>query len=317
MNQLYKIAISIAFLLLPILQVRAQEDIRFSNYSYNRLFYNPAYAGSTGFMEAVLAYRNQWVDIEGSPETAVLSVQAPVNFSKFGLGAVVYNNRFGIQKDNAVFLNYAYHLQVSFEGVLSMGIQAGVVNKQINWTDLTTYDPNFPSPDDPAFPDQDISTWVPNFGIGFYYYTPKYYIGLSTPRLLSNDQPATEGFSDNMKFKLKNTVFYLGGGVNFPIGQELKFKPSLLVISSYSGVTTAMTNFELEHESGVSAGVGYRTDDSWAGILGYQLNPKLRFSYSYEKYFGIYGSKGYTNHEIILNYNLSLRKSRITSPRYF
>ncbi|MCT4604067.1 MAG: type IX secretion system membrane protein PorP/SprF [Marinifilum sp.] len=317
MNQLYKIAILIGFLLFPLLKLRAQEDIRFSNYSYNRLFYNPAYAGSNRFMEAVLAYRNQWVGVEGSPETAILSVQTPINYTNFGLGAVVYNNKFGIQKDNAVFLNYAYHLQVSYEGKLSMGIQAGFVNKQVNWTELTTYDPNFPSPNDPAFPDQDISTWVPNFGIGFYYHTPKYYLGLSAPRLLSNDQPATEGFSDNMQFKLKNTVFYLGGGANFIVSSELKFKPSLLVISSYSGTTTAMTNFDMEHESGVSLGFGYRTDDSWAGIIGYQLSQKLRFSYSYEKYFGKYQSKGYTNHEIILNYNLSLRKSKITSPRYF
>ncbi|RKE03836.1 PorP/SprF family type IX secretion system membrane protein [Marinifilum flexuosum] len=317
MNQLYKITISIGLLLFPIFKSWAQEDIRFSNFSYNRLFYNPAYAGSSRFMEAVIAYRNQWVDVEGSPETAVLSIQAPVNYTNFGLGAVVYNNRFGIQKDNAVFLNYAYHLQVSLEGTLSMGIQAGFINKQINWTELTTYDPNFPSPDDPAFPDQDISTWVPSFGIGFYYYTPKYYIGFSAPRLLSNDQPDTEGFSDNMKFKFKNTVYYLGGGATFPLNPELTFKPSVLVVGSYSGTTTALANFDMVHESGVSLGLGYRTDDSWAGSIGYQLSQKLRFSYSYEKYFGKYRSKGFTNHEIILNYNLSLKKSKITSPRYF
>jgi type IX secretion system PorP/SprF family membrane protein len=317
MGKLYKIIILIGCILFPKLILKAQEDIRFSNYSYNRLFYNPAYAGSSRYMETVLAYRNQWVDVEGAPETAVLSIQSPVNYTKFGLGAVVYNNRFGIQKDNAVFVNYAYHLQISYQGTLSMGIQAGFINKQIKWTQLITYDPNFPSPDDPAFPDQDVSTWVPNFGIGFYYYTPKYYIGLSAPRLLSNDQPATEGISENMKFKIKNTVFYFGAGANLPMSTELEFKPSLLIVSSYSGTTTAMTNFEIVHESGVSLGLGYRTDDSWAGIIGYQLSQKLRFSYSYEKYFGKYRSKGFTNHEIILNYNLSLRKSRITSPRYF
>ncbi|GAB7088360.1 PorP/SprF family type IX secretion system membrane protein [Marinifilum fragile] len=317
MNQLYKIAILIGLLLLPIFKSWAQEDIRFSNFSYNRLFYNPAYAGSSRFMEAVLAYRNQWVDVEGSPETTVLSIQAPVNYTNFGLGAVVYNNRFGIQKDNAVFFNYAYHLQVSIEGTLSMGIQAGFINKQINWTELTTYDPNFPSLDDPAFPNQDISTWVPNFGIGFYYYTPKYYLGFSAPRLLSNDQPASEGFSDNMKLKFKNTVCYLGAGATLPINPEFEFKPSALVISSYSGTTTAMANFDMLHESGISFGLGYRTDDSVAGNIGYQLSQKLSFSYSYEKYFGKYQSKGFTNHEIILNYNLSLKKSKITSPRYF
>jgi len=317
MNRILRTVLYIGCLLLAIENSVAQEDIRFSNYTYNRLFYNPAYAGSSQFMEAVLAYRNQWVDVEGSPETAVVSIQAPINHTNFGLGAVVYNNSFGIQKDNAIFLNYAYHLKVSYQGILSMGIQAGVINKQIKWTELTTFDPNFPSPDDPAFPDQDVSTWVPNFGIGFYYYTPKFYVGFSAPRLLSNDQPSTEGFSENMKFEARNIPFYFGAGTKMDMNHELKFAPSLLLVKQHSGKAIANVNLEFLHKSGVSIGAGYRTDDSWAGLLGYQLSQKIRFSYSYEKYFGKYQSKGFTNHEIILNYNLSLKKSRITSPRYF
>ncbi|MGQ1908513.1 PorP/SprF family type IX secretion system membrane protein [Marinifilum sp. RC60d5] len=317
MEKTIKAIIFFGCFLLCAMQSVAQEDIRFSNYSYNRLFYNPAYAGSSRFMEAVLAYRNQWVDVEGSPQTAVLSVQAPVNYAKFGLGAVVYNNQFGIQKDNAVFLNYAYHLQVSYKGTLSMGIQAGFINKQIKWTELTTYDPNFTSPDDPAFPDSDVSTWVPNFGIGFYYYTPKYYIGFSAPRLLSNDQPSSEGFSNNMKFKAGNIPLYIGAGTKTDLSSEIKFAPSILLVKSYSADVTANINLDFIHDSGVSIGAGYRSDNSWAGLVGYQLSQKLRFSYSYERYFGKYQAKGFTNHEIILNYNLSLKKSRITSPRYF
>lgn len=295
----------------------AQEDIRFSHYTYNRLFYNPAYAGSSRFMEAVFAYRNQWVDVEGAPETAIISIQSPINYTNFGLGAVVYNNKFGIQKDNAILLNYAYHLQISYKGILSMGLQAGFINKQIKWSQLTTFDPNFPSPDDPAIPNQDISTWVPNFGVGLYYYTPEYYISFSAPRLLSNDQPYSKGVSNNLEFNVKTIFFYLGVGTTQPLTDEIKCSPSLLLITSYSSSANVNANFEFEHASGFTAGIGYRTDNSWAALFGYQLNPKVRFSYSYEKYFGKYRSKGYTNHEIILNYNLSLRKSQITSPRYF
>ena len=104
------------------MQLQAQEDIRFSNHKHNRLFYNPAYAGSSPFMEAVLAYRNQWVGVEGSPETAMLSFQAPINYTNSGIGAIVYRNKFGIQSDIGVFVNYAYHLQINHDSKLSMGL---------------------------------------------------------------------------------------------------------------------------------------------------------------------------------------------------
>lgn len=317
MSKFFNLLILFGCLFFLTKTVRAQEDIRFSNYKYNRLFYNPAYAGSSQFMEAVFAYRNQWVDIDGSPETAILSIQAPVNNTNSGLGAVVYNNRFGIQKDNAVFLNYSYRVQVSYEGILAMGLQAGFINKQIKWTELTTFDPNFPSPNDPAFPSQDISTWVPNFGVGLYYYTPKYFVSFSAPRLLSNNQPSSEGISDNMSFDAKLVHVYLGGGAKLELSDEVNFEPSVLLFTSYDTDTNANINLDFVHTSGISLGGGYRTDNSLALLLGYQLNQKLRFSYSYEKSFGKSRSKGFTNHEIILNYNLSLKRSQITSPRYF
>jgi len=317
MSRAIKLLIFIVCFHLSISNVMAQENLRFSNYNYNRLFYNPAYAGTSRFMEAIIAYRNQWVDIEGSPETALVSVQAPVNYTKFGLGAVFYNNKFGIQQDNAIFLNYAYHFQINNQGILSMGVQAGFINKQIKWTNLTQFDPNFPSPNDPTFPTQDISTWVSNFGIGLYYYTPKYFINFSAPRLLSNNQPTAKGLSNNLSFDVKQINFYLGTGINLPFNNEIDFVPSLLLVSSYSSSTNLNLNLDFIHESGFSVGTGYRTDNSWAALIGYQLNPKLRFSYSYEKSFGKFRSKGFTNHEIILNYNLSLKKSQITSPRYF
>ena len=317
MNYILKSSILFVFVLLCSVNLQAQEEIRFSNHKYNRLFYNPAYAGNTGFMEAVLAYRNQWVGVEGSPETALVSFQAPINYTNSGLGAVAYHNKFGIQSDIAVFLNYAYQIQINREGKLSMGLQAGFINKQINWTELTFYDPNPSSPNDAIIPDNNISTWVPNFGLGFYYYTPQYYFSLSVPRLLSNDQPSTEGISNNVSFDSKSLFYYLSAGVTLPINREINFSPSVLFVGSHKTSNLINVNFDFIHDSGVSVGAGYRSDGTWAGLFGYQLTQKLRFSYSYEKSFGNYPTKGYTNHEIILNYNLSLRKSQITSPRYF
>ncbi len=320
MNYKLKSSLLLIFVFFCSVHIQAQEEIRFSNHKFNRLFYNPAYAGNTGFMEAVLAYRNQWVGVEGSPETALVSFQAPINYTNSALGAVAYRNKFGIQSDIAIFLNYAYQIQISHKGKLSMGLQAGFINKQINWAELTFYDPNISSnlqESDNIVPDKNISTWVPNFGLGFYYFTPDYYFSLSIPRLLSNDQPSTEGISNNVSFDSKALFYYLGAGVTLPINREIDFAPSVLFVGSHKTSNLINVNFDFIHDSGVSIGAGYRSDGTWAGLFGYQLTQKLIFSYSYEKSFGNYPTKGYTNHEIILNYNLSLRKSQITSPRYF
>jgi type IX secretion system PorP/SprF family membrane protein len=308
------------FALLCFTNTQAQEDIRFSNYKSNRLFYNPAYAGTTNFMEGILAYRKQWVDIEGAPETGSISFQAPINYTHSGIGMVAYSNKFGIQTDMGIFANYGYHIQIGLKANLSMGIQAGFIHKQYNWGELTFYDPYLNSDistSDPIVSDGTESNWLPNFGLGFYYYTPDYYFSLSIPRLLSNDQISTGGISNSMSFDAKSTYYYLGAGITKPLNRQIDFSPSAFFVGSQKTSNLLSINLDFEHESGISAGAGYRSDSSWAALLGYQLSQKLKFSYSYEKSFGNSASYKNTTHEIILNYNLSLRKSQITSPRYF
>ncbi|WP_372751194.1 PorP/SprF family type IX secretion system membrane protein [Labilibaculum sp.] len=320
MEHILKFTFFSLFVFMCFTNSQAQEEIRFSNYKANQLFYNPAYAGTTGFMEGVLGYRKQWVDIEGAPETASLSFQAPINYTNSGLGIVAYNNKLGIQSDVAIFINYGYHIQIGFKGNLSMGLQAGFIHKQYNWGDLTFYDPYINSEisaSDPIVSDGTESSWVPNFGLGFYYYTPDYYLSLSIPRLLTNDQISTGGISNNMSFDAESTFYYLGAGIKKSLNQEIDFSPSIFFVGSQKTSNLLSVNLDFEHESGISAGAGYRSDSSWAALLGYQFNQKMKFSYSYEKSFGNSTSNSNTTHEIILNYNLSLRKSQITSPRYF
>lgn len=316
MKYTFKIIFLFGCFFLEAYSVLAQEEIRFSNFTFNRLVYNPAYAGSTDFMEAVLTHRNQWVDVDGSPETSSLAVQTPINNTKFGLGATIYQNKIGIQKDIALFFSYSYHLKVNHESFLSLGIQGGFINKQVNWTDLTTYDPNTKA-NDPAFPDSNISTLVPNFGIGAYYRTPKYFISFSLPRLLSNELPDTKGIGENVNFEAKNIQAYLGAGFRTPIRFDLDIEPSVMFSSAYSTSANMILNIIFHHDTGISAGGGFRTDKSWAANVGYKISPRLKFSYTYEKAFGNSTTKGYVNHEFIINYNISLKKSQITSPRYF
>lgn len=302
--------------LIPHEKTVAQDNINFTQYMNNKMYFNPAVAGINQYMEFNMVYRNQWQDITGSPQSSLLSLSAPLNYSKVGLGITVYNDKIGIRTNNAIFVNYAYHLKVGDHATLSMGLMAGVSNKRLRWSELTTYDPFNISPDDPSIPSQDMSVWVPNFGVGIYLYTPQFYLGLSAPRFVYSPLPTSGSLSDNFSVNGKDIVFYLNGGLTLPINENMELNPSFLIQSSLASSLDATLSANIVLQTGLFWGAGYRLEDAWTAVVGYQFSPKLKFSYSYDKTISKLSSNRAT-HEIILNYNLSLRKNQITSPRYF
>ena len=297
-------------------KLMAQENILFTNYKHNKLYFNPAYTGTKPFMEVALGYHKQWTGIEGAPESAILSTHAPINNSHIGLGAMLYSNKIGILNDNAFFVNYAYHLELPKEAVFSFGLQAGIVSKEVRWSELNTYDPNF-SGDDPSIPNMNVSSLAPNFGLGFYYHTPKFHIGFSAPRVLTNSYPNEEGIGKNIDFAVKDIFFYLHSGTQFKLNPDIYIAPSVLLFSSYNSATNYNFNLELTHKSGISAGTSYRSEKYWSIMMGYEFNSKMGISYSYENSFDKYKKGDHTSHEIFLNYKISLKKSSYTSPRFF
>lgn len=300
------------FLIAIPFKILAQEEFQFAHFMRNKLFFNPAYAGSTRFMEINLLHRTQWQGVDGAPQHSLVSLQTPLNYSRVGLGLTVSNNKYGLENDNAIFLSYAFHLDIGDRSKLSMGLQAGITNKQVRWSEKIIHDAN-----DPVFPDTDISALAPNFGLGFYYYSPVFYLGFSAPYLLTNSQPTSESFAENFNFDGKNIIFYLNSGFNLPISSQIDMEPSVLLKSSASSTAQLSAHVNFAHENGLTFGAGFHSESEWAVLLGYQITPKLGFSYGYGHSLAKTKAPGVSNHEFILNYNLSLRKNQITSPRYF
>ena len=313
---IYFVLTSIMCLSLTYSKLAAQENILFTNYNNNKLFINPAFSGSTPYMEVALGYHKQWTGVDGAPESSILSAHSPLNNRPVGIGAMIYNNKIGILNETGFFANYAYKINMSRNRVISLGLQAGVVSKEVRWSEVITYDPNFTG-DDPSIPNMDISNISPNFGLGAYYTTPKFHLGFSAPRLLQNAYPNEEEFSKNINFEFKEIYFYVNSGVILNINSDIQAAPSILLFSSLNSTSNFNFNINFKHTKGISAGGSFRSGKYWSINTGYELNSKLGISYAYENSFDKLKRGDHTSHEIFLNYKLSLKKSRYTSPRFF
>ena len=173
-----------ALLLLITIQSHsyAQQDAMYTQYAFNALALNPAYAGSrNNVLNATALYRRQWIGIEGAPETQTLSFDMPVNEKRVGLGVQFFNDKIGITKTTGAYASYAYRIEME-NGNLALGLQAGMTNFRADFTSVAL---NTGSPTDPAF-SENINKFLPNFGAGVYFNTDRFYVGASVPHLFNN-----------------------------------------------------------------------------------------------------------------------------------
>jgi type IX secretion system PorP/SprF family membrane protein len=160
------------------MSANGQQEPMYSQYMFNMLNINPAYAGSRGAISTVALYRNQWVGFPGAPRTTSFSFDMPLQNKKIGIGAQFYDDRIGIERTTGFNAMYAFRFQFAGSGTLSLGLQAGLLNYQANYTEVNTYVPN-----DPAF-SSNVRGVLPAFAAGIYYNSDKFYVGFSAPALL-------------------------------------------------------------------------------------------------------------------------------------
>ncbi len=306
-----KAAKHITILLLNIvcLTTLGQVDALFSQYMFNGLVLNPAYAGSRGALSITADHRNQWAGIAGAPKSLTLSAHSPLRNDRYGLGLLVYNKTAGVIRQSGMFGTYAFRIPL-LTGNLALGLQAGLTSFSANWTEETTVDPG-----DPAFSYNSETTWLPNFGFGFQYQTKRFYLGASVPRLLANfDKP---GSITNDPGAYRYRYYFVNTSYVWSVFHELKIKPTLLV--KYIPGITPQIDLNLNFLSFESFwfGMGYRSGKTLILLTEYQWQDQLSIGYSYDllsKELGPYSSG---SHEIMVRYEFNRSKSATKSPRYF
>ncbi|MBK8363663.1 MAG: type IX secretion system membrane protein PorP/SprF [Bacteroidetes bacterium] len=290
-----------------------QQDILVSQYMFNHLLLNPAYAGSKDYMMATLLYRKQWVDFKGAPTTQVATLHGPVGLTNFGWGASISHDKIGVTDRTDAYLNAAYHLPVGPKMKLSLGLRAGGGYYSYKNSDLIYWDSN-----DPLFAGDKTSKFIPNIGAGAYLYTDKFYAGVSVPNVISYD--TTKVLSLNMNGNVvPNQVrhYFATAGVALEVNPDVVIKPSVLVKYVQNAPVEADFNVNVLFAQVLWVGGSYRTGDSFVALLELQLTKKFRLGYSYD--FTTTDVKNYSagSHEIMIGYDFGYDIMKVKTPRYF
>jgi len=280
-----------------------------NQYILNPLTINPSYAGNRGGLSVAAFFRQQWVGIDGAPRTMSLEVDAPVLSSKLGLGLFVVSDQIGVTKQTEVMTSYAFRITVG-EGLLALGLGAGLVTTNTAWSDLIALDPG----DEYYLIDSRVFV-VPDFSFGTYYTVKNYFVGFSIPRLL--------GYKfdfDKNKYSLRvepgQYNFVLNTGYIFSLGQKTRFMPSALL--SYSPgdklLYDASAHFILNDK--LWLGATYRSTGSLTTLAQFAINNQFKVAYSYDFDFGKLGTYSNGSHEIMLRYEFRY-KVDVINPLVF
>ena len=301
----------LSFTLLLPFTLMAQQDPVYSQFMYNGLAINPAVAGSAETFSATALYRKQWMGIKGAPETQTLSIDAPVYGKKIGLGLSVINDKVGVAQNLVINTLYAYRIQFK-EGILSMGLQAGINNYKADYTSVQT---NPQNGIDDAFA-SNVNRMIFNFGSGLYYYSKRLYAGFSVPHILNQSLDGVVDQTSGVPSR-QYRHYYLTAGYVFDAGENFKIKPSALLKLASGAPVQADINSNFWYKEMYCLGVSYRTNDSFTVLLQLQLARQLRLGYAYDYITSKLSQFTTGNHEIMLRYEFVKKNTRIITPRYF
>lgn len=325
-----KSAIKKIVLALILLHVMAstsygQQDAQFSQYMFNGIYINPAYAGYREQLNMHAFYRNQWTGIEGSPKTLSVAVDAIANNGNVGLALQISSDQLGAQRNLAAYANYAYRLRLNEDGTsrLALGFGVGAVQLGINGALLNPNDP------EPSQPSGMQSTIVPDARVGVYFANERFYAGLSADNLVSQ-------YIDINRYALipqPKPHYYLTAGMLVPLSQDMLIKPSFLLKDDRGGPTSLDINAFLIMNDRIWLGGSYRTGVKLynkshlqndlsslnSAVAAVQFLPTENFRIGYAYDFSIGPLRGYSGgtHEISFSYFFNKKNTRMLSPRYF
>lgn len=289
----------------------AQYDPLFTQYMFNEMFINPAYAGSRDAISTTALYRNQWVGIEGAPKTQTLSIHAPIKNKRIGLGLGVMNESIGVERKVGIFGNYAYRLMTSDEGRLAFGLQGGIINLKEYYLDVITHDQG-----DEQF-SQNVQKVVPNVGFGIYFNTKKFYAGFSVPRLIENYIDPTDGLEIKNKMTVQNWHYFITSGYVFDLNPSVKLKPMTMIRASDGAPVQVDISLAAYFKETFWFGSTFRSGDAVALFVQVNLTKQLRLGYSYDYTLTKLNNYGSGSHEITLGYDIPLVKTGVLTPRFF
>ena len=265
------VTLTFAFLV-NIGKAEAQQDPNFTLYNFNMNIINPAFAGIKDSPELNLVYRNQYLGIEDAPRTISMAYSKPMG-KNIGLGISVINDRVFVLTETDIAIDISYKLQVGEETNLYFGIKAGGGFTNI---DLTRA---FNGGNDPLFQEnQDF--FNPHVGAGINIQNKKFYISISTPNFLRGERYIKQGNIPSAA--VDRSHFYMGGGYNFTINENLTITPRVMMRTVEGAPTSYDVGASAEIQEKFMVGTNYRVDEMVAIYGLFQIIDKLKLGAAYD-----------------------------------
>ena len=289
--------------------LQAQQDPHYSQYMFNGLLINPAYAGRFDFLSVDLLARWQWVGLKGAPQTYNLNAHLPTANLRHGFGISVFNDQIGISNTFTAKLSYAYKIPIGKTGNLSLGLNGAISHYRANIGELNAADA------DDVTIGQDISNvLLPNTGAGIYYHAEKWFAGFSVPRLIPNEYSPIKGNDFDSRQQIH---FLLTGGYIFTLSKQLKLKPSFLLKTALNAPTNVDINLHFLFKDWLWFGASYRTEDAIVAMMEVRIKKLFRIGYAYDFNYSRLRTSNTGSHELMLGFDFNVVKEGFESPRYF
>ncbi|RFS21939.1 type IX secretion system membrane protein PorP/SprF [Chitinophaga silvatica] len=324
----------LGLMLLTGISTYAQQNVQFSQYAFNGLTVNPAYAGYKENWYLNAAYRHQWAGFPGAPRTGGVSVDGLTNASdnRVGVGLQMLFDQTGPQQSGSLYGSYAYRIPLDDENTrrLCLGLGGGITQYSIDGTAMAFVDNN-----DETIPTGKVSKWVPDARFGIYYYTPSFYLGASVMDLFSLYTSATryswKGYSYDVIRKTQH--MYITAGTVINLNESMKLKPSFMIKEDFKGPTSLDLNAFLLLSEKLWLGGSYRTSmkvwnkknldprlqqvNAASAMAEFYATEQLRIGYAYD--LNVNKMAGYQggSHEISIGFLFPSKHYSITNPRYF
>ena len=318
----------VAFLLFGSGITKAQQLPQFTQYILNPLLVNPAVSGIENYTDVKLGYRSQWTGLSGAPITTFFTITAPLGHDfvdgdalqvpadgdnpvgrsfvstyraaapHHGIGFTVLSDKAGPLRQTNVDATYAYHLGLTSDLNLSVGVSAGISNISLNTSDVVLLDQN-----DAAIYNAPNSQIKPNINTGIWAYSSTYFFGASVQQLL----PTTISFSNSSSYNLGKTVphYYLTGGYKLFLSDDVSLLPSVMYKIVNPSQSTIDINAKMAFRDKFWIGASYRQDDAVSGMVGFTVNSTLTFGYAYDYTTSNLSTVSNGTHEIVIGFHLN------------
>ncbi|MBA4738501.1 MAG: PorP/SprF family type IX secretion system membrane protein [Cryomorphaceae bacterium] len=276
----------------------AQQDVQFTQFANNKIFYNPGVIGSGDAICLSAAHRSQWVGFDNAPTTQNFNANVPLDVIGGGLSLNFTNDMIGFFQDVTAGIGYGYQMSLA-GGSLGLGLRVDFRNKAM--TSGTWAPPQTMNDPSLVLNNPNNTSMATDLSFGAYYTNSNWYAGLSSTRLIETKDILQSATGSQMAQIRGQRHYYLMGGYDIDLQNGFILQPAMMIKTDF--VTTQFDlNAAATYNNQIWGGVTYRVYDALSIMAGYQITKDLRATYSYDLTTSSLRTSSSGSHEIMMSY---------------